>query len=239
MLHSSELLFPCSCVHLILWIPSATLSTRSDTELAIKLTLLINSTLLNTIFVSISFLLLPNLLTSFYNETEKVLHFSIFSPKQLNSPSNLTFLLSKNSHSFIHCEKPHKFLYLKHIVKYLFYVQHLCSYLAAYISSKSFTQIWQFSWWWFDIYFLFVNGGICFLSKQIIFIVCYFTIKRPYRKNRISTWNMFTYFYCGLSLRSFLHSSTFLIKDSISEQIRAYVLIDLYHWRKLKNRFSS
>ena len=72
LLHASHFLLSCSYLDLILWIPSARLSARSDNDMVFV--------------VSLPFLLI--LFISFVIGAEKIIYFSLFSPRPLNSPSN-------------------------------------------------------------------------------------------------------------------------------------------------------
>ena len=81
--HVWHVLLLCSYLYLNLWIPSAGLSTRFD-ELAINLVLSRNYNLQNIVFM-ISCPFSSILLTSFVAGSEKILYFSVFSPRQWNS----------------------------------------------------------------------------------------------------------------------------------------------------------
>ena len=70
-------------MHLLQWNPSDKLSTRLDSEVDINLKLSIN--------FSLYVIVLP-LSSSFLIGTEKVIYFSVFSPKHSNWPSNLWFI---------------------------------------------------------------------------------------------------------------------------------------------------
>ena len=83
-------------MHLLLWNPSDKLSARLDSEVDINLKLSIN--------FSLYVIVLP-LSSSFLIGTEKVIYFSVFSPKHSNWPSN----------SFANCL----------IIKWLSYVEPL------------------------------------------------------------------------------------------------------------------
>ena len=74
-------------MHLISWISLARLSTRFENEVAINSARSINWNLLDMVLASSS-PFLPLLLTYSVIRAEKVLYFSVFSSKQLNSPSN-------------------------------------------------------------------------------------------------------------------------------------------------------
>ena len=80
---SFTFLSPCPYLHLMLWIPSVRLLTRFDIKLAINLALSMNCNLRDIVFL-ISFPFSSILTTSFFIRTEKVMHFSVFSPKQVN-----------------------------------------------------------------------------------------------------------------------------------------------------------
>ena len=75
-------------MHLSQWIPSDKLSTRLDSEVDVKLKLSINFSL---------YVIVLLLSSSFLIGTEKVIYFSVFSPKHSNSPSNSSanFLIIK------------------------------------------------------------------------------------------------------------------------------------------------
>ena len=66
-------------MHLSQWIPSDKLSTRLDSEVDVKLKLSINFSL---------YVIVLLLSSSFLIGTEKVIYFSVFSPKHSNWPSN-------------------------------------------------------------------------------------------------------------------------------------------------------
>ena len=66
-------------MHLLQWNPSGKLSTRLDIEVDINLKLSINFSLYVIVLLSSS---------SFLIRTEKVIYFSVFSPKHSNWPSN-------------------------------------------------------------------------------------------------------------------------------------------------------
>ena len=66
-------------MHLSQWIPSDKLSTRFDSEVDVKLKLSINFSL---------YVIVLLLSSSFLIGTEKVIYFSVFSPKHSNWPSN-------------------------------------------------------------------------------------------------------------------------------------------------------
>ena len=79
--------FFCSYLHLSLSIPSARLLTSFDNELAINLVPSINRKMYNICFVTFSPFL--SIIASSYSfGTAKFMHFSVFSPKQVNSFSN-------------------------------------------------------------------------------------------------------------------------------------------------------
>ena len=79
--------FFCPYLHLSLSIPSARLLTSFDNELAINLVLSINRKMYNICFVTFSPFL--SIIASSYSfGTVKVMYFSVFSPKQINSFSN-------------------------------------------------------------------------------------------------------------------------------------------------------
>ena len=75
-------------MHLSQWIPSDKLSTRLDSEVDVKLKLSINFSL---------YVIVLLLSSSFLIGTEKVIYFSVFSPKHSNWPSNsfANFLIIK------------------------------------------------------------------------------------------------------------------------------------------------
>ena len=66
-------------MHLLQWNPSDRLSTRLDSEVDIKLKLSINFGLYVLVLLLSSYFLIG---------TEKVIYFSLFSPKHSNWPSN-------------------------------------------------------------------------------------------------------------------------------------------------------
>ena len=74
---------------------------------------------------------LPAPLTSFAIGTDKVLYFSVFSPKQLNSSSNSfasSFMKKNDNHSLIRCVKPKEFLYVYYMSNYICHRQFLYIY---------------------------------------------------------------------------------------------------------------
>ena len=75
--HVSHFLHSCPHLHLILWIPTARLSTSFENELAVNLAISINFSLLDMIFVSY-FPFLSILLTYLVTGTEMILNFQYF-----------------------------------------------------------------------------------------------------------------------------------------------------------------
>ena len=85
-----------------LWILSVKLSIRFEKRLPINLTAPTNFNLQDMIF-AVSSPFLPVLFLLVFIRTEKVLYFSVFSPRQINSPSS-------SLASLVHCEKLMEFL---------------------------------------------------------------------------------------------------------------------------------